>query len=230
MNNRIVWLLMMLATTACSSSPPPPAATSANAEPKSHEPAKDDGTTAESQREHFIERCLTNDAMKDYCECAFTQFVDVFRGVDLSKEVSDDDIRLARLGTQTKEKCADKIPESVAKEQFVGACTSKEPKKEPYCSCSWGELRKSLSVAEIIGLQPEDAKWLEAKKQLPKGCKGKYPAELAANEFIGACMQKDATEARCQCLWKKVSKAMTIEEIAAETRDVSEVPGLDTCK
>lgn len=229
MKNSPLWLLLSLAISACGSSPPPKAASadSANGNDSASTSA---GTSADEQREPFMKSCVKSDAMKDYCECGFGQFVEIFRGVDLSKDVAKDDPRFEKVASQTKLKCGDKFPEPEAKKQFVGSCTSGESKKEPYCSCSWAELRKSLSVLEIISVDPEDPKWVEAKKLLPKGCKGKFPAEIAQNEFVEACKKEGATEPRCECLWKKVSAAFTIEEIVADTREVSEVPGLDKCK
>lgn len=225
MKNSPLWLLLVLSITACGASAKPPAASANSSTENSVK-----GTSAEEQRAPFMKSCVTKDSLTDYCECGFGQFVAVFQGVDLSTDIPKDDPRFGQVAQQTREKCGDRLPEDVAKEQFITTCSSGESKKDPYCTCSWDELRKSLSVQQIVSMDPETPQWIEAKKQLPKACKGKFPAEIAQNEFLEACKKEGATEPRCDCLWKKISSAFTIEEIVSDTREVSEVPGLDKCK
>ena len=228
-------LLFVAVVTGCGSSAQQPvssssASTQTQPESATTAPTKEK-PTLESQRAPFIEGCMESIQSKDYCECGFGEFAILFKDADFSQEMPKDDPRMGQLAIKMKEKCSDKYPEPKAKEQFLQGCAENEAKKDPYCNCAWTELRKSLSVGDILTYLPGNTKFAQAKQGIPAACKGKYPAELASNDFVAAC-QKDGkkTEKQCQCMWKKVNKKYTVEELVAGVGDPSKVPGLDQCK
>lgn len=232
MLKRIACLLLV---AGCSASPPPPATDASKAERANEEQQARSVKPAEpadpgSQRDGFMKGCLETTSGKDYCECAFLQYVEVFRNVDLAEGADKNEPYFLQLGEQTKAQCADKLPEDEVKKAFVADCASKDSTREPYCGCAWGELRKTLSVAFLLNFQEGDPKWVQARQQIPKGCKGKYPAALAQREFTSRCQSDGTTEKQCVCLFGKIAKKFTIEEIHVGTADVAKVPGLDTCK
>jgi hypothetical protein len=231
MHSRFAWLFVV-AATGCGSPAKPPAAkpntaTAAN-KTTAAQVAK---PSMESQRGAFIEGCMDKVQGNEYCDCGFAQFAEIFKDADLSKEIPEDDPRMGQLAVQMKEACSDKFPEPKAKEQFLKGCAEKQSNKDTYCNCAWTELRKTLSVGDILTFQPGNTKFMDAKKGIPRACKGKYPAELALSDFLNAC-KKDGqkTEKQCQCLWKKVTKKFSIEELVVGTGDVSKVAGLNACK
>jgi hypothetical protein len=218
----------------CAASKPAPetatASTAKAAEPNPA-PTTKPKPNLESQREPFIDACMESIGSKPYCECGFAQFAEIFRGADFEKAPPKDDPRMEQLAVKMKEACADKFPEAKALEQFVQSCTDGESKRESYCNCAWAELRKSLSISEIIDYPPGSPKFGEAKKAIPKACKGKYPADVALSEYLSACTGSgQKTDKQCQCMWKKILKKYTVEELVAGTGDPTKVPGMNECK
>jgi hypothetical protein len=186
----------------------------------------------ESQRAPFLEGCMKNLPVAAYCECGFVQFAAVFKDADLSKEVPQADPRMQQLSDRMRSECSATVPEATVKDHTMESCIAGDATKTPYCDCAWTELRSKLPLAEIWAYQPPPtAQWLDAKKGIPKACKGKYPRELAANEFLDACKSDGAkTEKQCQCVWKKLSKRFSIEEIVVGAAELSQVKDLDKCK
>jgi hypothetical protein len=229
-----VWLLVV-ATVGCSSSgqAPPKAApaTAPTAAAPTPAPAAKQKSTLESQRAPFIDACMENLGSREYCDCGFLQFATVFKDADFEQEPPKDDPRMEQLSQKMREACSDKFPEAKAQDQFMQSCAGNEHKREPYCGCAWTELRKSLSVSDILNYPPGDAKYVEAKKGIPKACKGKYPTDLASGEYLTACKNVGKkTEKQCQCMWKKVIKKFSVEELASGAGDPTKVPDLGKCK
>ena len=176
-----------------------------------------------------MQGCVGKAHLPDYCECAFDQFREVFKDVDLSKPLPEGDPHVKTLQDKTVAVCASKLNEEQVKSNYVEACQEGNKKKAKYCTCAFSALRKSLSLADFMG-DADTPRFIEAKKAMVVVCKGKYPAEVAKSEFVTECT-KDKPEDRkmCDCLWKKIKAAMTLEELAAGTVDVKTVPGLAEC-
>jgi len=229
----------MLATTGCGSSVPAPtkapvaSASSAGAPAPAPAPAPTakQKSSLEAQRGPFIDACMGGIGSKEYCECGFVQFAALFRDADFEQAPSENDPRMQQLALNMRESCADKFPEPKAQEQFEHSCTGDKPARQPYCGCAWTELRKTLSVSEILDYPPGGTKFAEARAGIPKACQGKYPAELAANEYFSACKNSgQKTQKQCECMWKKVLKKYTVEQLAAGVGDPTKILDLDKCK
>lgn len=188
-------------------------------------------SNVESQRAAFIEDCMRSSQAEDYCACGFAQVAEVFKDVDFSQDLPKDDPRMAEAAARMKASCSDKFPEEKAREKFLLGCVENDPKREPYCTCAWSELRNTLSVGDILTHDPPgSAKWSDAKKGIPKACKGKYPADVASNDFMSDCKRNPQhTDKQCQCRWKKLTRKFSIEDLVAGTADPSQVKDLDKC-
>jgi hypothetical protein len=208
------------------SAAPTPAAPAAS----SAAPAERDQPTIESQREPFMERCVSKAHAPDYCECAFGQFREVFKDADLSAELEQSDPRLQTLQEKTVAACGTKLGEEQVKASFLQACGGDDPKKQNYCTCAWPALRKQLSIVDFLG-EGNSPRFVAAKKSMVVACKGKLPVEVTKKEFIAGCAEnRPDREATCTCLWKKIKAKYSSEEIAADVADVKSVPGLDECQ
>jgi len=142
-----------------------------------------------------------------------------------------DDPRMELLGVKMREACADKFPEPKAEERLLQSCSGNEPKRGPYCSCAWTALRKSLSVSDILDYPPGNTKYAEAERGIPKSCKRMYPAELALNGYPISCKNHgQKTQQQCQCMWKKILKKFSVEELVAGTGDSTKVSDLSRCR
>ncbi|HEY5956907.1 MAG TPA: hypothetical protein VIV60_10155 [Polyangiaceae bacterium] len=233
MNDRLIWLLLT-GVLGCGS--PTKVRSPKDERPMPASPSSPPTTkvrpTIESQRAPFIEGCMKNIPVAEYCECGFVQFSTLFKDADLSKEIAPADPRMQELSNRTRSECSNKVPEATVKEHTMQSCVAGDVKKEPYCDCAWNVLRSKLSVGEIWAFQaPASPQWSEAKLRIPKSCKGKYPRDLAASEFLEACKKDgEKSEKQCLCVWKKVSKRFSIEEIVAGTADPSQLKDLDKCK
>jgi hypothetical protein len=207
---------------SAASAPAPTAASSAA-------PVQRDQPTIESQREPFMERCVSKARAPDYCECAFGQFRDVFKDADLSAELEESDPRLQALQEKTITACGPKLGEEQVKANFLQACGGGDPKKQSYCTCAWPALRKELSVVDFLG-DGNTPRFTAAKKSMVVACKGKLPMGVTKKEFMAGCAEnRPDREATCTCLWKKLKAKYSSEEIAADVADVKSVPGLDEC-
>jgi len=185
----------------------------------------------ESQRQPFIEECLRSVDSQSYCECSFGQFSELFRDEDFSQEMPKNDPRFQQLATQIQAHCLDKLPEASVRQGVVAGCVGEEPKKQAYCDCSWETLRKYYAVADILHNEPGSPEWLAGQRQVATACRGKFPAELAASDFLKACTAGGTKSAeQCSCAWKKVLKKYSIEDLVTNLADISKVPDLDQCR
>ena len=189
------------------------------------------GGSIEDQHESFVSSCLERERSKDYCECGFEQFKEVFKDADLSKPLADNDPRLPELKQKTITVCTSKLSEADVKADFLRACSEGDARKEGYCGCAWGSLRKKLAYTDLAALDANDPRFVEQRKVMVVDCKGKYPTEIAKFDFMKACTQGDsAAEAACTCKWNKLKKQFTTEELVAGTVDPRTAKGLADCK
>lgn len=194
-------------------------------------PAAAKGGTIEDQRESFVSSCLERARSKDYCDCGFEQFKQIFKDADLSKPLADNDPRLPELKQKTAAACTSKLSEEDVKADFVNGCVEGDARKDGYCGCAWGSLRKKLAYTDFVALDVNDPRFVEQRKAMVVECKGKYPTEVAKFDFMKACTQGDsAAEAACTCKWNKLKKQFTTEELVAGTVDPRSAKGLADCK
>jgi hypothetical protein len=206
-------------------SPPP----SAVPEAKPAAPAEASKPTLESQRDPFMQACMSKAHLPDYCECAFEQFRQVFKDADLGRPLQEGDPRPKAVQEKTIALCASKLNEEQVKANFLESCAAGDKRKTKYCNCAWPALRQHLTLADFIG-DGETPRFSEAKKSMVVVCKGKFPNDVAKSEFMTGCT-KDHPEREgiCTCLWKKVKAKVSAEELAAGTIDVQAIPGLAEC-
>jgi hypothetical protein len=190
----------------------------------------DSGSNIESQRQRFVDGCMQKAQSREYCECGFEQFKVVFKDSDLSKPIEKDDPRFAQVRDKTGANCASKLDPAQIEQSFVSTCNAGDERRNPYCTCAWTSLSKTMTPAEIVSTDTEGPRFLAAKKTMVVACKGKFPDDAAKAEFMTGCVQEQQTQAACTCLWKKLKAAFTTEEIVAGTVDVRTAPGLSDCK
>jgi hypothetical protein len=189
------------------------------------------GGSIEDQRESFVKSCIQKAGVKEYCECGFEQFKEVFKDADLSKPLEDGDPRVAKLQQLTSTACASKLSEADVKANFTTACVEDDSRRAAYCGCAWTSLRKKLAYTEFIALNENDPRFIDQKKVMVVDCKGKFPTEIAKFDFMKACTQgQSSAEGSCSCKWNKLKKQFTTEELVAGTVDVAAAKGLADCK
>jgi hypothetical protein len=192
--------------------------------------ASESGGTIEDQRADFVGACLKKSQKKEYCDCSFEQFKEVFKDADLSKPLAEDDPRLAQLQTKIAGQCAATLSEAEVRASFMDGCAKGDERKSAYCSCAWSSLRKKLAYTEFVGAGDDDSRWLEPRKKMVVECKGKYPTEIAKFDFMQACTKgESAAETACTCKWNKLKKQFSTEELVAGTADVASTKGLADC-
>jgi hypothetical protein len=184
----------------------------------------------ESQHDPFVKSCLEKTESRDYCECGFEQFKEAFKDADLSKPIPKDDPRIGAIQERTVAACSSKLSEDQIKGAFLKGCAGDETRKQPYCTCAWSSLRRTLKPIDFVG-SLEDERFVKPRKGIAVDCKGKYPPDMAKAEFVNSCSaEKGMTPARCECLWKKVRAKWSVEEIAVGTADLASVPGTSQCQ
>jgi hypothetical protein len=229
---------LLLSLSACSSGTPPAEAPAENGAPSgdgpesaSTEPPPAAGPTMDSQRDPFVKSCMAKSRSKEYCECGFEQFKEVFKDRDLSQPIAADDPLVAELQLKTGQACGSKLSEAEIEQSFIGGCVEGDERKQAFCACYWKSMRKTLEPADFVGKGPDDPQFAEPKKRMVADCKGKYPADVARFDFMRGCTQgKAAQEKSCACKWDKVIKQFTVEELVAGTVDVAAAKGLANCK
>ncbi len=228
---RLITLSVGVVVVACAAgSQPGEAKTATNTQPAANSDAPAGADSIDGKRAEFVDACVARANNRDFCECSFGQFREVFAGVNLEDELEADDPRLADLQRRVVAQCANTIPEETVRKNFIEGCIADDARKEGYCMCAWPALREHLSPVELMQGSQEDARFMAAKKAMVVKCEGKFPAAVAEEDFMAGCMRSKAgQEERCRCLWEKVSTSFTVEEIAAGTVDVSSAEGLETC-
>lgn len=114
----------------------------------------------------YLTGCVGQRAeMGTYCECTWSKFRDKFAASDFVDPAFAKSDRFLQERPPVVKACSPKYPDASAKSVFMKGCAT-EPKAEKFCGCSWNEIRKLASAAEIdAGLLPQG--W-ESKMQ--KAC------------------------------------------------------------
>lgn len=110
-----------------------------------------------------------------------------------------------------------KLPEGRVKESFLKTCSAEQPTLVPYCECTYGEYRKSLSVADLADeATTKTERFLNAKKGAVKACGPKLPEPYAREGFMKGCAAKDQRmKGFCDCAWKALRHEGSAAEIDA---------------
>jgi hypothetical protein len=221
-------LFAALFAVACASNRPPQAGSASTADSDSKAKGADGKAWADSQRESFMNGCVSKVNAPDYCSCGFDQFREVFKDGPQTDGQSPDP-RFNVLAERTKTECTSKLPEDVVKASFVSSCIEDDKRKTAYCECAWPALRKNLALTDFV-TDFEGPRFDAAKKSMAAACKGKFPADVAKSDFLKACTKDDSGKAKlCECAWKKLRAKFSTEEIVSGTADPASA-GVSDCK
>jgi hypothetical protein len=230
MSRTLVGFALLLSLWGCggsSQSAAEPAAPQTPA-PRASE-ADSEQDNVEAQRASFMKVCSSRTPSREFCECGFEVFKEVFAGTDTSKPLEPDDPRVQQLQQQTSARCASKLSEEDVRQGFMLSCAAGVERKLPYCECAWSSMRKSLQVLDFVGVSADDPRFVEPKTKMVVECKGKFPPDAFKAEFMQACLQSE-DEPVCACKLKKLTQQFSTEELVAGTADFARVKGLDACK
>jgi hypothetical protein len=100
-------------------------------------------------KEGYLDGCMGGRTeMGEYCGCTWAEFRKRYSAGDMGDEkvVQGDGFGAARK--DVVKACGPKMPEAVAKEDFMKGCATDDAAK-PFCTCAWKETRKLGSPAEI---------------------------------------------------------------------------------
>ncbi len=100
-------------------------------------------------KDGYVEGCTgQRPEMEDYCNCTWTEFRKRYSVADMNDENVVKGDQFAGARKQVVKTCGAKMPEAVAKDDFMKGC-ARDPGAEPFCSCAWKETRKLGAPAEI---------------------------------------------------------------------------------
>jgi len=158
----------------------------------------------------------------DYCQCSWDLLLSIFSEKELTAK-EPDPAKMASYKEKLPPTCGGKIPEPAAREKFVEGCGAKNSELGPYCECAWTELRKTLSVGDLVLHESANSERLiAATKTLPKSCGAKLPEKVARAAFLEGCNgERAGTEQFCECAWKQLGATSSAAEIFAGTADVA---------
>lgn len=231
MASRLAFLSGFVVLAACGADPAP--APSAPDKPIVMAPPEDAGApatpkkTTEEHHHEFMTGCGRRARTSaDYCECAWGEF---------HKELSDDDMDAPELDRTKVDKvkarvlvaCASFVSEDMVHADFAKACASGKSELEPYCDCTWKELRKKFSAAELND-EPtvSGERFKTSRAAATKTCGNKMPEALSKEAFVKSCQKDPADESYCACAWKELRKVASPGEIEAGTFDQKTIFGV----
>lgn len=218
------------AIAACGGPASPPAAPEASAEPGAAKPAE--GRPAKSLadiRRGFIDTCSSRvPNAPDYCECSWEQMTKTFTEAEMNAEGEDKE-KLEQFRARVEGACRGKLPEGLIKSSFVKSCSGDDAKVAPYCECTFGEFRKTMSVADLA--DPATAKterFVAARKAAVKACGAKLPEQVVRDGFVAGCAKDEKLKGFCDCAWKQIRKEKSAAELEAGLVDMDAMrPGID---
>lgn len=158
----------------------------------------------------------------DYCQCSWDLLLSVFSEKELTAK-EPDAAKMASYKEKVASTCSGKIPEPVAREKFMEGCGAKASEIGPYCECAWTELRKTLSVGDLVlPGSAQSERVVAATKTLPKSCGAKLPEKVARAAFLQGCNgEQPGSEKFCECAWKQLRATSSAAELFAGTTDVA---------
>jgi hypothetical protein len=96
----------------------------------------------------FTNVCVGNDPRKSaFCACQWTSFRKTLSPGDFLSDFEGprfDDAKKAMVKA-----CKGKLPDTVAKAEFMQGCEAKAPGKTKFCECSWKKVRAKASSEQI---------------------------------------------------------------------------------
>lgn len=128
----------------------------------------------ESCKKAFVADCSKDDpGASAYCGCAF----DVARTAygESTCTLSTEDLQ--KIHVKVAGQCSQHFPPEVIEKAFMAGCTKKQPDMQQYCACSWTELTKKMTAAEIIVERAKGSeKYQTALKASANACQKVRPA------------------------------------------------------
>jgi hypothetical protein len=181
----------------------------------------------------FVAQCREKVPSQEFCECGWTQFATTF---ELERGGGDQSEAAIQQKMQVFEKrvegaCLAAMPEALMRASFMEGCAAiagiPEPALQPFCGCTWDELRKRLSPAQF--LQPKVVMALRRPAVL--ACGASLPEEPVRKIFEKECGTRESA-AFCSCAWTTIRKRMSHVEInAGATLDPKLLQRIDaTCR
>jgi hypothetical protein len=211
-------LVLPLTVAACGAPPPPETPAKAASDAPADAPAKKpQGKSLVEHRRDFMERCSSKvPNAPDYCECGWEQMTKTFTEDEMNDSSDGHEDKLAKLKDRVEATCKSKLPEDFIKRLFVKGCDGDMPKLTPYCECTWTELRKKLSTADMGDASvTKTDRFTSAKKDAVKVCGPKMPEDIAKQAFLTGCAQDPKLEGFCGCAWKELRKEKSAADVEA---------------
>lgn len=161
----------------------------------------------------------------DYCECGWEQMTKTFSEEEMNSS-EEDKAKLAQLKERVEGICRGKLPEAMIRGGYVQSCAGDQPKRAPYCECTWAEFRKKLSAAEMADdATVKTERFVSAKKVAVKACAAKMPEEVARDGFFQGCVKDEAHKPFCACAWKTIRAESSPAEIEGNLVDLEAARG-----
>jgi hypothetical protein len=98
---------------------------------------------------------------------------------------------------------------------FIESCSSRVPNAPDYCECSWEQMTKTFSEAEM-NADGEDKEKLEQFRARVEGvCRSKLPEGLIKSSFLKSCSGDDPKVVPyCECTFAEFRKSMSVADLA----------------
>lgn len=111
------------------------------------------------------------------------------------------------------------------RKEFVDACNSKVVAPD-YCECSWDQMQKTFTPAEMTGPSLDPARMAQFKERTKAACAGKLPEELVKAGFVEGCAGGTA-ELRpyCECAWGSYRSKLSVADLSND--EVKKSPQFD---
>jgi hypothetical protein len=106
--------------------------------------------------------------------------------------------------------------------EFVNACNSKVVAPD-YCECSWDQMQKTFSEAEMTGPALDPARMAQFKDRTKAACASKLPEDLVKAGFVEGCAG-DIPDLKpyCECAWTSYRTRLSVADLAND--DVKKTP------
>lgn len=209
---------------ACGEKPPAapvdPARPLASAPPAVTSPPQNAKKTAAEHHRDFMSGCARRSLNSpEYCECAWAQFHEAFADDDLDGREADR-AKVDHVKAQVLAACASLVSEDLVRADFAKACGASKSELKPYCDCTWTELRKKFSPAELgDDATVASARFDSGRAAATKTCGNKMSDALSRDAFLKTCAKDPGDATYCDCAWKELRKQASPGEIEAGTFD-----------
>ena len=224
---RLTLPLFAVALIACAGDPrPEPAAPDKNVEiapPRAATPAapaKPKKTAAEHQHD-FVGVCTRRSLNSpELCECAWGEFRKAFTDDDMDEGSELDRSKVDHVKALVLSSCASFVSEEMVRADFAKVCAGSKGDLKPYCDCTWTELRKKFSPAELSDeTTVASERYRTTRGIVTKTCGNKMPESLSKEAFLRTCAKDPGDVQYCGCAWKELRKQASPGEIEAGAFD-----------